>query len=96
MARKYKMQSVVGTILDPAADKALVTTLTVTLAMSHLLPRALTAIIVYSHADSGDIVPLAVIIIGRDVLLSISAFYYRYISLPQPVCRQTFSLQRLT
>jgi cardiolipin synthase len=29
-------------------------------------------------------VPLAVIIIGRDVLLSLSAFYYRYISLPPP------------
>ncbi|KAG9121507.1 hypothetical protein FRC07_002495, partial [Ceratobasidium sp. 392] len=28
--------------------------------------------------------PLAVIIIGRDILLSISAFYYRYISLPPP------------
>lgn len=67
IARRWKQQSVLGTILDPAADKALVTTLTVTLAMSHLLP-----------------VPLAVIIIGRDVLLSISAFYYRYISLPAP------------
>lgn len=30
-------------------------------------------------------VPLAVIIIGRDVLLGISAFYWRYISLPPPV-----------
>ncbi|KAG8806891.1 hypothetical protein FRC17_004748 [Serendipita sp. 399] len=29
-------------------------------------------------------VPLAVIILGRDVLLSISAFYYRWISLPPP------------
>ncbi|EJD48158.1 hypothetical protein AURDEDRAFT_183519 [Auricularia subglabra TFB-10046 SS5] len=71
IARRWKQQSVLGTILDPAADKALVTTLTVTLAMSNLLP-----------------VPLAVIIIGRDVLLSISAFYYRYISLPAP---KTFS-----
>ncbi|KAG8908624.1 hypothetical protein FRB99_004912 [Tulasnella sp. 403] len=63
LARRYNMGSVLGTILDPAADKALMTTLTVALAMK---------------------VPLAVIILGRDVLLSISAFYYRYISLPAP------------
>lgn len=31
------------------------------------------------------LVPLAVVIIGRDVLLSLSAFYIRYTSLPQPV-----------
>ncbi|KIJ55563.1 hypothetical protein M422DRAFT_220307, partial [Sphaerobolus stellatus SS14] len=71
LARRYNMGSVVGTILDPAADKALMTTLTITLAMKSLLP-----------------IPLAVIIIGRDVLLSLSAFYYRYISLPHP---KTFS-----
>ncbi|CAE6417478.1 unnamed protein product [Rhizoctonia solani] len=67
LARKWNMRTVIGTILDPAADKTLMTTLTVTLAMKGLLP-----------------VPLAVIILGRDVLLSISAFYYRYISLPAP------------
>ncbi|CUA78210.1 hypothetical protein RSOLAG22IIIB_02829 [Rhizoctonia solani] len=67
LARKWNMRTVLGTILDPAADKTLMTTLTVTLAMKGLLP-----------------VPLAVIILGRDVLLSISAFYYRYISLPPP------------
>lgn len=33
------MNSVLGTILDPAADKILMTTLTVTLAMQSLLPR---------------------------------------------------------
>jgi len=67
VARKWNMRTVLGTILDPAADKTLMTTLTVTLAMKGLLP-----------------VPLAVIILGRDVLLSFSAFYYRYISLPPP------------
>ncbi|CAE6394082.1 unnamed protein product [Rhizoctonia solani] len=67
LARKWNMRTVLGTILDPAADKTLMTTLTITLAMKGLLP-----------------VPLAVIILGRDVLLSISAFYYRYISLPPP------------
>ena len=29
-------------------------------------------------------VPLAVIILGRDILLGLSALYYRYISLPPP------------
>ncbi|KAF9446896.1 hypothetical protein P691DRAFT_672594 [Macrolepiota fuliginosa MF-IS2] len=67
LARRFKMSSVLGTILDPAADKILMTTLTVTLAMQNLLPP-----------------PLAVIIIGRDVLLSLSAFYIRYTSLPHP------------
>lgn len=33
------MSSVLGTILDPAADKMLMTTLTVTLAMKSLIPR---------------------------------------------------------
>jgi len=38
LARKYRMTSVLGTILDPAADKALVGTLVVTLAVQGLLP----------------------------------------------------------
>ncbi|KIM44453.1 hypothetical protein M413DRAFT_353710 [Hebeloma cylindrosporum] len=71
LARRFKMSSVLGTILDPAADKALMTTLTVTLTMQGLIP-----------------VPLAVIILGRDVLLSLSAFYIRYSTLPNP---KTFS-----
>ncbi|KAI0692520.1 CDP-alcohol phosphatidyltransferase-domain-containing protein [Cytidiella melzeri] len=67
MARRFNMRSVLGTILDPAADKTLMTTLTVTLAFKELIPM-----------------PLAVIILGRDVLLSLSAFYIRYTSLPPP------------
>ncbi|KAF5379305.1 hypothetical protein D9757_007668 [Collybiopsis confluens] len=67
IARRFKMSSVLGTILDPAADKALMTTLTVTLCMKGMLPA-----------------PLAVLILGRDVLLSLSAFYIRYTSLPPP------------
>ncbi|KAL7280738.1 CDP-diacylglycerol--glycerol-3-phosphate 3-phosphatidyltransferase [Trametes coccinea BRFM310] len=67
LARRFNMRSVLGTILDPAADKMLMTTLTVTLAMKDLLP-----------------VPLAVIILGRDVLLSLAAFYIRYTTLPPP------------
>jgi len=73
LARRYNMQSVVGTILDPAADKALVTTLAVTLGLKGLLPF-----------------PLMVIIIGRDVLLSLSAFYIRYTSLPPPKTLQRY------
>ncbi|KDR80780.1 hypothetical protein GALMADRAFT_241217 [Galerina marginata CBS 339.88] len=71
LARKYNMSSVLGTILDPAADKILMTTLVVTLTMQDLIP-----------------IPLAVIILGRDVLLSLSALYIRYSTLPQP---KTFS-----
>ncbi|KAL4062575.1 CDP-alcohol phosphatidyltransferase-domain-containing protein [Scleroderma citrinum] len=67
LARRFDMRSVLGTILDPAADKALMTTLTVALTMKGLLPAS-----------------LAVIIIGRDALLSLSAFYIRYTSLPAP------------
>ncbi|KAI0642181.1 CDP-alcohol phosphatidyltransferase-domain-containing protein [Trametes meyenii] len=67
LARRFNMSSVLGTILDPAADKTLMTTLTITLAMKDLIP-----------------VPLAVIILGRDVLLSLAAFYIRYTSLPAP------------
>jgi len=71
LARRFKMSSVLGTILDPAADKVLMTTLTITLTMQDLIP-----------------VPLAAIILGRDVLLSLSALYIRYSTLPNP---KTFS-----
>lgn len=39
-ARKYNKGTVLGTILDPAADKLLMTTLTITLAIRGLLPSA--------------------------------------------------------
>jgi len=39
LARKYDMGSVLGSILDPAADKALMTTLVVTLTIRGLVPR---------------------------------------------------------
>ncbi|KAH9458202.1 hypothetical protein KEM48_013566 [Puccinia striiformis f. sp. tritici PST-130] len=69
LARMYpdQMASVLGTILDPAADKILMTTLVISLSYKSLLP-----------------LPLASIIIGRDLLLSLSAFYFRYHSLPLP------------
>ncbi|TEB36597.1 hypothetical protein FA13DRAFT_1705905 [Coprinellus micaceus] len=78
LARKYNMGSVLGSILDPAADKLLMTTLTVTLTMQDMIP-----------------LPLAVVILGRDVLLSLSAFYIRYSTLPPPRFQAvTFSLQK--
>ncbi|KAJ1856716.1 hypothetical protein LPJ73_002139 [Coemansia sp. RSA 2703] len=46
IARKYNMQSFVGSIIDPAADKVLMTTLTVALAYGGLLPGVLAGIIV--------------------------------------------------
>ncbi|KAK0711150.1 CDP-alcohol phosphatidyltransferase-domain-containing protein [Lasiosphaeris hirsuta] len=71
IARRWELQTVVGTIIDPMADKILMTILTVALAAKGALP-----------------VWLAVIILGRDVGLAISAIYYRWISLPPP---KTFS-----
>ncbi|KAI9261115.1 CDP-alcohol phosphatidyltransferase-domain-containing protein [Sporodiniella umbellata] len=67
IARKYNMKTLLGTIIDPAADKMLMTVMTITLAADGIIP-----------------VPLATIILGRDIGLVISAFYYRYISLPEP------------
>ncbi|KAM0752365.1 hypothetical protein T439DRAFT_324443 [Meredithblackwellia eburnea MCA 4105] len=67
LARKYNMGTVLGSILDPAADKLLMTTMVVTLTMKEMLP-----------------LPLAILILGRDVALSLSAFYFRYASLPPP------------
>jgi len=67
IARRWNLQTVVGTVIDPMADKTLMTILTVCLAIKGALP-----------------VWLATIILGRDVLLGISAIYYRWISLPPP------------
>lgn len=67
------------------------TTLVVTLAWKGLLPSESDwDYLVETAADcnfppSGSHpVPLAILILGRDVALSLSAFYYRYISLPAP------------
>ena len=38
IARKYNMKTMFGTVMDPAADKVLMTIMTVTLAMKNLLP----------------------------------------------------------
>ncbi|KAJ5092356.1 hypothetical protein NUU61_007226 [Penicillium alfredii] len=67
IARRYQLQTVVGTIIDPMADKLLMTIGVACLAVNGSLP-----------------VWLAVIILGRDVGLAISAIYYRWITLPPP------------
>ena len=98
LARRYAMRSVLGTILDPAADKILMTTLTVTLTMKALLPGKLcnaSRCVFSTCTHLSAVVPLAVIILGRDVLLSLSAFYIRYTSLPAPVS-VFYNLTRLT
>ncbi|PIA15451.1 CDP-diacylglycerol--glycerol-3-phosphate 3-phosphatidyltransferase [Coemansia reversa NRRL 1564] len=46
IARKYNMSSFVGSIIDPAADKMLMTVLTLALAYNGLLPTVLAAVIV--------------------------------------------------
>jgi len=67
IARRFNQQTVVGTVIDPMADKSLMTILTVCLGIQGGLPWW-----------------CATVIVGRDVLLAISAIYYRYISLPPP------------
>ncbi|KAJ9301403.1 hypothetical protein DTO271G3_1538 [Paecilomyces variotii] len=67
IARRYNLQTVVGTVIDPMADKLLMTISVVCLGLNGSLPAW-----------------LAVLILGRDVGLAISALYYRWISLPPP------------
>ncbi|SGZ56990.1 CIC11C00000002036 [Sungouiella intermedia] len=67
IARHYNMKSVLGSILDPAADKFLMTVCTAALGLKGIMPWY-----------------VATIIIGRDVMLSFMAFYFRYKSLPVP------------
>ncbi|CEQ40313.1 SPOSA6832_01911, partial [Sporobolomyces salmonicolor] len=93
LARRFKMGTVLGSIMDPAADKLLMTTMVISLTMRDMLPRAsVPPCTVISQKErhsresaSRRAVPLAVLILGRDVLLSLSAFYFRYASLPPPV-----------
>ncbi|GAA5799858.1 hypothetical protein HPULCUR_005277 [Helicostylum pulchrum] len=45
IARRYNLKTIVGSIIDPMADKTLMTVLTVTLAMQNLLPMPLAYVI---------------------------------------------------
>jgi len=82
------MGSVMGSILDPTADKLLVTTLTITLALNGSLPGSHLPSACYPEALQSCflLVWLATLIIGRDVGLGLSAFYWCYITLAPPVC----------
>lgn len=85
------MGTVLGSILDPAADKLLMTTMVVTLTIQGMLPRAYSSsLFPQRFANYCLQVALGALILGRDVALSLSAFYFRYISLPAPV--STFRL----
>lgn len=83
IARKWNLQTVVGTVIDPMADKTLMTILTVCLAIKGALPGKLTSPHIKQTSDVYA-VWLAAIILGRDVGLAITAIYYRWISLPPP------------
>lgn len=85
IARKWNLQTVVGTVIDPMADKTLMTVLTVSLAIQGAMPRKCRCRSLLSQTSERHLsVPLASLILGRDVLLSLAAIYYRYISLPPP------------
>ena len=84
IARRWKLQTVVGTVIDPMADKTLMTVVTVALAMKGMLPGILSYRYKTASIFSLLTVPLAILILGRDIILGIAAIYYRYISLPPP------------
>lgn len=67
VARRWNLQTVVGSVIDPMADKFLMTTLVTCLAINGSLS-----------------LPLATLILGRDVSLATAAIYFRYASLPAP------------
>ncbi|KAK2749462.1 hypothetical protein FQN57_006396 [Myotisia sp. PD_48] len=82
IARKYNQQTVVGTVIDPMADKILMTVGVVCLAMKSAIPESPNADLQIIILDV--IVWLAAIILARDVGLGFAAIYYRWISLPPP------------
>ncbi|SCU92030.1 LADA_0F13784g1_1 [Lachancea dasiensis] len=77
MARRYNMKSVAGTVLDPMADKILMLVTTASLAFP----------------GGPQIIPasLAGMIIGRDVMLGLSAIYFRIASLKHAYGQVTWS-----
>lgn len=67
LARRHKSATVLGSILDPFADKLLMTLTTISLYSIGTFPWW-----------------LALVVLGRDAGLLLSALYFRYISLPPP------------
>ena len=54
IARKWRLQTVVGTVIDPMADKTLMTVVTVALAMKGALPGIFNAIVQSTLAENSD------------------------------------------
>ncbi|KAJ3211673.1 hypothetical protein HDU67_004352 [Dinochytrium kinnereticum] len=75
LARRLNQKSFLGSALDPAADKVLMTVLVIALSQAGLLSK--------SHLIAAT-ASLAFIILGRDIGLTLGAMVLRYISLPKP------------
>jgi cardiolipin synthase len=74
IARNWPNQlSNLGSIIDPLADKLLIGTLTVTLALTNMMP-----------------LELAILILGRDIVLIMSSLFIRYKTLDKPVTLEKF------
>lgn len=91
IARNWGLQTVVGTVIDPMADKMLMTIVTICLAVKAAIPGMFLVQNGNNEALSGLIrsfgkstVSLAAVILGRDAILGLVAIYIRYISLPAP------------
>jgi cardiolipin synthase (CMP-forming) len=90
IARRWNQQTVLGTILDPFADKLLMTIMTVTLGMtgacrSRWTPGAVRGVAPAYSPRAGLLpLPLAALIVTRDVGLVASGFVLRYLSLAPP------------
>ncbi|KAJ3347420.1 hypothetical protein HDU83_002126 [Entophlyctis luteolus] len=93
VARSWNLKTRFGSVLDPAADKILMTTLTVSLMQAGLLSREFSAIFSNYEMKSklSSKVPLGSLIIARDIGLVIGAMVYRYRSLPEPVRKKFFN-----
>lgn len=103
IARRWGLQTVAGSVIDPMADKALMIVLTVTLAVKGALPRKSRLLSINKTSDSAPTystcpantkcirpVYLATLILGRDASLALAAIYYRYASLPHPKTFQRY------
>ena len=91
IARRFNLKTIVGSVVDPLADKVLMTILTVALASKALIPGKFDARMMplfhsYPALNTRRFLrSLAALIVGRDFALGIAAVFIRYKSLPAPV-----------
>ena len=78
IARRFNMQSAIGSVLDPAADKILMSILVISLVYVGSLSSNY-------HLNLTALATLGSLIIARDLYLALRTAYYRYITLPEPV-----------